>query len=62
MSEASLPASSIIGDERVENNFSYESLDIPQYPTNMVAEPNTVELEEKMMNVVAITVKQVMGE
>eukprot|EP00973_Karenia_brevis_P018898 2590550-Karenia_brevis.AAC.1 len=67
MSTRSWPASSIDPDERVEHDFRYDGLIIPQYPFNMVAEPNSaaaaassnpyqpVEFEEKMMKVVAIT-------
>eukprot|EP00973_Karenia_brevis_P051291 7124605-Karenia_brevis.AAC.1 len=62
MSSRSLPASSIDPDERVDNDLSSESLDIPQYPANMVAEPNAtaVEFEDKMIKMVSITVKQIM--
>eukprot|EP00973_Karenia_brevis_P046129 6392663-Karenia_brevis.AAC.1 len=64
MSEKSLPLSSI--DVRVDKDdtHQYESFEIPQYSTNMVAEPNSpdqaVDFEDKMMKMVSITVKQIM--
>eukprot|EP00973_Karenia_brevis_P015559 2128339-Karenia_brevis.AAC.1 len=66
MSEKSLPLSSI--DVRVgkDDTYQYEGFEFPQYPTNLVAEPNSpdqaVDFEDQMMKMVSITVKQIMGE
>eukprot|EP00973_Karenia_brevis_P080925 11226022-Karenia_brevis.AAC.1 len=58
MSEASLPASSIIGDERVEDDFSYETVDESQYPVNMVAEPNNSRRsDEDIARIVSLVVQ-----
>eukprot|EP00973_Karenia_brevis_P025383 3501963-Karenia_brevis.AAC.1 len=58
MSEASLPASSISIDERVENDFSYEALDVSQYPINMVAEPNNSRRsDEDLARIVSLVVQ-----
>eukprot|EP00973_Karenia_brevis_P067638 9411310-Karenia_brevis.AAC.1 len=45
--------------------MQYESFEVPQYGANMVAEldsDKSIDFEEKMMKMVSITVKQIMGE